>query len=198
MKKLSNAIPPTPTLTPQDHTMASGREQCKTPKTLKMSLNKKKLSNFAYFCVTFLFFTCFNLYFSNLISYKLLNGLEFTSPLFNLVLTKNTGAAFSIMQNSTAFLIALSLIGFLAILYFVIKDLKTLRMKEILFISFLMAGILGNLYERAFLGYVRDFFELAFVNFPIFNISDIFINIGVIGIATLILLSRKSNKSNIK
>jgi len=59
----------------------------------------------------------------------------------------------------------------------------------------LLAGILGNLYERIALGYVRDFFDLAFVNFPIFNISDIFINIGVLGIIILILLDKKPIKT---
>lgn len=37
---------------------------------------------------------------------------------------------------------------------------------------------------------VRDFFELTFVNFPVFNISDIFINIGVIALIILILLKK--------
>lgn len=174
MKKKSNVLPFTPT---------------------KKSLNKKKLSNFLYFAINFLFYTGFNLYFSNMISYKLLNGWQLSTSLFDLVYIKNTGAAFSIMQDSTKFLIILSLIAFLTILYFVIKNLKTLSMKEILFISFLMSGILGNLYERVFLGYVRDFFDLTFINFPIFNISDIFINIGVIGIMILILLSKKQRKN---
>jgi len=174
MKKKNNVLPFAPT---------------------EKSLNKKKLSNFVYFAINFLFYTGFNLYFSNIISHKLLNGWQLSTPLFDLVYIKNTGAAFSLLQNSTTFLIILSLIAFLAIFYFVIKDLKTLRMKEILFISFLMSGIFGNLYERMFFGYVIDFFDLTFVNFPIFNISDIFINIGVIGIMILILLSKKQRKN---
>ena len=63
-------------------------------------------------------------------------------------------------------------------------------MKSIFFVSLLTAGIAGNLHERIVFGYVRDFFELTFVNFPVFNISDIFINIGVIALIILILLKK--------
>ncbi len=154
----------------------------------------KKTSNFIYFFITFLFFTFSNLYFSSLISYKLSQGWHFSNSLINVVYAKNTGASFSIMQNSTNVLIILSIIALLAIFYYVIKNLGKTKMKELFFISFLTAGIAGNLFERILLGYVRDFFDLAFINFPIFNISDIFINIGVFGIIIFILLSKKPAK----
>ena len=154
----------------------------------------KKLNKFIYFSEMFLFFTGFNLYFSNLFSQKLAQGWHFSSSLINMIYVENTGAAFSILQNSTNFLIFISIIAILGIFYYIIKHSETIYIKEILFLSFLTAGILGNLYERLFFGYVRDFFDLAFVNFPIFNISDIFINIGVIGIIILILLTRKPIK----
>lgn len=154
----------------------------------------KKLSKFIYLFITLLFFTFVNFYFSNLIIDKLSHGWHFSSKLFNIVYIENTGAAFSIMQNSTKFLIILSIIAALGILYYVFRNIESILMKEIFFISFLLAGILGNLYERFFFGYVRDFFDLTFVNFPIFNVSDIFINIGVFGIIILILLTKKPIK----
>lgn len=151
----------------------------------------KKLSNFIYFCITFLFFTYTDLFFSNLIAHKLLNGWHFSNRLISVAYAENTGAAFSIMQHSTKILIVLSILAIFGIFYFVIKNSETILKKELFFLSFLTAGILGNLYERIFLGYVRDFFDLTFVTFPIFNISDIFINIGVLGIIILILLSKR-------
>ena len=54
----------------------------------------------------------------------------------------------------------------------------------------LSAGIGGNLHERIALGFVRDYIQLNFVNFPVFNISDIFINLGVIAIIVIILLKK--------
>lgn len=152
----------------------------------------KKLNNLTYFLVTFIFLTATNFYFSNLIPQKISHGWEFSNGIVNMVYVENTGAAFSLMQNSTTFLIILSSIALLVILYYIFTHLETILKKEILFLSILIAGISGNLYERVIFGCVRDFFDLAFVNFPIFNISDIFINIGVFGIIVLILFTKKS------
>lgn len=154
----------------------------------------KKRTKFSIFGLMFLLFTCFNSYFSNLITYKLAHGWIFSNSIIKVVCVKNTGAAFSIMQDSTNFLIFLSIFFLTIMLYVVMKNLRTVKLKDILFISLLASGIIGNLYERIFYGYVRDFFELTFVNFPIFNISDVFINIGVFGIILIILLTKKPIK----
>lgn len=154
----------------------------------------KKTNNLAYFCITFILFNLFNFYCSNLISLKLEQGMHFSNQIIHLNYVKNTGAAFSILQNSTNFLMILSIIAFCALFFYIIKNLNTLKMKEIFFLSILISGILGNFYERFFFGYVRDYFELTFINFPIFNISDTFINIGVFGIIVLLLLTKKPIK----
>lgn len=154
----------------------------------------KKPNKLLSFTLIFLFFACIDFYFSNLIAHKLLGGWKFSNSLINLVYEENTGAAFSIMQNSTVFLIIISIIALLVLFYYVIKNSKTIHFAESLFLALLGAGIVGNLWERLFLGHVRDFFDLAFVNFPIFNISDAFINIGVAGIIVLILLTKKPIK----
>lgn len=72
----------------------------------------------------------------------------------------------------------------------VIKNIKSISLKTIFFISLLSAGIAGNLHERIIYGFVRDYFQLNFVNFPVFNISDIFINIGVIALIIMILIKK--------
>lgn len=154
----------------------------------------KKQSRLIYFSLTLCFFTFVNLYFSSIIYNKLSNGWHFSSRLIKLFYIENTGAAFSILQDSTKFLIILSIVAILGIFYFVVKNIENINMKGLFFVSFLLSGILGNLYERISLGYVRDFFDLTFINFPIFNLSDIFINIGVIGIIIIVLLSKKPIK----
>ena len=58
----------------------------------------------------------------------------------------------------------------------------------------LVAGIGCNLYERIAFGYVRDFFKLNFINFPVFNISDVFINISVIALIVIIIKSKYLKK----
>ena len=158
----------------------------------------KRASKFIYFLITLSFFVGVNLYCSNLIVNKVSNGWasgqSFSNNLVDFIYVKNTGAAFSIMQNSTNFLIILSSIAILLMIYYIIKNIDSLFMKEVFCISLLMAGILGNLYERVFFGYVRDFFDLTFMNFPVFNISDVFINVGVFAIIVLILLTKKPIK----
>lgn len=152
-----------------------------------------KQSKLAYFYASFLFFLSTNLYFSNIIVQKLAHRWTFSNPLLHLHFAKNTGAAFSIMQNSKGFLIFLSTAAVFLIFFYVIRNITKTTPKEVFFLSLLLSGIVGNLYERIYFGYVRDFFDLTFINFPIFNISDIFINVGVLGIIILLLFDRKNN-----
>lgn len=156
----------------------------------------KKLTKLIYLLTTFSFLTLLNGYLSNFIVYKLQNNWHFSNSIMKIIYVENTGAAFSIMQDSTTTLVFLSFIAILGIFYYLIKNLKNLQMKEILFFSFLISGIFGNSIERIVLGHVRDFFDLNFINFPIFNISDIFINIGVIGIIIFVFLTKNKNCSD--
>lgn len=153
--------------------------------------NRNKL---IYFSLTSIFFCIVNFYFSNLISFKLLNGWHFSNKILSLAYVENTGAAFSIMQNSTTVLIFLSIAAIFMLFYMFYKNIETIVYKDIFLISLLFSGILGNLYERIFFGHVRDFFEIGFINFPIFNISDIFINISVVGIIILLLFTKRPIK----
>lgn len=154
----------------------------------------KKQSNFLYFLITFAFFVGTNLYLSNLLVSKISNGWEYSNGIINLTYIKNTGAAFGMMQNFTIILIVLSIFAIILMLYYIIKNIENLLMKELLCCSLLLAGIFGNLYERLVYGYVRDFFDLTFMNFPVFNISDVYINISVFAIIILILLTKKPIK----
>lgn len=150
----------------------------------------KKNSKYIFFIVCFLFFSFIDFWFSNMILNKTITTGVFAKYGINFIYTKNYGAAFSLLQNSTVFLIIISIIAIIAMLYYVIKNIENLLAKELFFITILMSGIFGNLYERIFFGYVRDFFELTFIDFPVFNISDIFINIGVFGIILIILVKK--------
>ena len=150
----------------------------------------EKVSKFIYFAVCYVFFIFTDLYLSNMMVEQLTDGYRLSNPVFSLNYIKNTGAAFSILQDSRELLIILSMIALVLLAIHVIKNIKTISLKAIFFISLLSAGIAGNLHERIVYGYVRDFFQLNFINFPVFNISDIFINIGVIALIILILIKK--------
>ena len=156
-----------------------------------MSKGLEKTSKFIYFVVCYAFFIFADLYMSSILVDKITHGFKMSNPVFSLNYVKNTGAAFSILQNSRELLIILSMIALVLLALHVINNLKSISLKTCFFIALLSAGIAGNLHERIVFGYVRDFFQLNFVNFPVFNISDIFINVGVIVLIVMILIKRK-------
>ncbi len=92
---------------------------------------------------------------------------------------KNTGAAWSMFSNATVWLIVISII-FLAALFVLNHFIKKPNLLYYISFSMIFGGAIGNLYDRIAFGYVRDFIKLDFMNFPIFNIADSFLCVGVV------------------
>lgn len=152
---------------------------------------QKKFSRLIYFIVCFVFFIICNFYASNRIIAYIQSGHAISNNrVFGLNYVQNTGAAFSILQNSTELLIILSVIALVGIFAYIIKHLKSISMKSLFCLALLSAGIAGNMHERIVFGFVRDYFQLKFVDFPVFNVADIFINVGVIILIIIILLKK--------
>ena len=152
-----------------------------------------KKSKITYLFISILFFIFFDNYFSNAI----LNNSENLppNPILDLIFLQNTGAAFSILQNSKMFLILFSAVAILFILFYTLKHIKSMSGVAVFWTSLLISGVFCNMYERITLGYVRDFFKLNFIDFPVFNISDVFINISVFAII-LIIIKHNYTKNN--
>ena len=110
-------------------------------------------------------------------SYKSFNNTDFI--LFRLDFVKNYGAAFNIFSGSRIFLSSISII-FSILLIYLISRKNTLYLLDLLSYSFILGGTVGNGLDRIFRGFVIDFINLNFINFPVFNIADISINIGFI------------------
>lgn len=149
-----------------------------------------KFAKLLYYLVCFIFFLFVDLFFTRMLYRSIIGGFTFSNNLVELIFVKNTGAAFNIFSDAREFLIILSVVVLTLLFLYVFKNLKSIWFKELFFISLLCAGISGNLHERICLGYVRDFFNLKFVNFPVFNLSDIFINIAVVALVIIILLKK--------
>lgn len=152
-----------------------------------------KTGKIIYFLISVIFFTFFDLILSN----ETLKNLAFVpqNSIIDLVYVKNTGAAFSILQDAKVFLIIFSATAILGILFYTFKHIKKASVIALFWVSLLISGIFCNMLERIMLGYVRDFFKLNFVNFPVFNISDIFINVSVFAIVIIIVKHNfKKNK----
>ena len=106
----------------------------------------------------------------------------------NFTLAFNYGAAFSFLSDAGGwqrwFFIAFSFIVIIIISYMMIYDENS----PYIAFSFVIGGALGNLNDRIIYGYVIDFIELYYNTFywPIFNIADVAISIGVILLLSLI------------
>lgn len=144
-----------------------------------------KKSKIIYLVVSFLFFIIFGFFLSEQILKYGYNLME--NPVFSITFIQNNGAAFSLFEGYRIFLISFSVAAILVLVFYLIKHIEKISVFGLFFASLLLAGIFNNTTERILYGYVRDFFQLNFVDFPVFNISDIFINIGVIGIVLIIL-----------
>ncbi|MBT6755050.1 MAG: lipoprotein signal peptidase [Gammaproteobacteria bacterium] len=140
---------------------------------------KKNLIIFSIISIVFfLDFVTKNYAITNL----LLNHSEAINTYLNFTLAFNYGAAFSFLSDAGGwqrwFFVIFSIIVVFFISYILIKDKES----EYISYSLVLGGALGNLYDRIFLGYVIDFIEFHYNDFywPIFNIADIAISIGVI------------------
>lgn len=114
---------------------------------------------------------------------------------FQLHYLENRGAAFGMMQGKQSFFIIMSLAACLIIgwLYFKLpwkKRFHPLR-GSLLFIA---AGAVGNLIDRILLGYVVDFFYFELIDFPIFNVADIYVTCATVLLAVLILFVYKEEE----
>ncbi|MDC3118703.1 signal peptidase II [Prochlorococcus sp. AH-716-K03] len=99
--------------------------------------------------------------------------------LFSIDYVKNYGAAFNILSGSRIFLSTVSIVISLFLIYFILYK-KNISNIDLLSFSFIMGGTIGNGIDRITRGYVIDFINLNLINFPVFNIADISINIGLI------------------
>ena len=108
-------------------------------------------------------------------NYKIFQNKDFV--LFRLDFVKNYGAAFNILSGSRIFLSLISIIFSILLIYLILRK-NTLNSFDLYSYSFILGGTIGNGIDRIFKGFVIDFINLNIVNFPVFNIADISINIG--------------------
>ena len=98
---------------------------------------------------------------------------------FHLTYVINTGAAFSVFSGQVEILRWVSLIVSLLLIIFVWYTPRITLIEQLGY-GFILAGAIGNGIDRFLFGYVVDFLDFRLINFPVFNLADISINIGVI------------------
>ncbi len=104
------------------------------------------------------------------------SSIPLIDGIFHITYIHNSGAAFSILQNKTGFLIAMQLIVIAVVLVYLVKRQKKDHWCLLLSLSLIAAGGVGNLIDRAMNGYVVDFLDIRV--WPIFNMADISVCVG--------------------
>ena len=102
---------------------------------------------------------------------------------------ENRGAAFGIMQGRQWLLIVISAVMIAAAVVFYIRRIRDIQYRYLrVLIVFLVAGALGNMIDRIMLGYVRDFIYFKLIDFPVFNVADIYVTVSAVLILIWIIL----------
>lgn len=109
----------------------------------------------------------------------------FIPGLMNLTNLHNDGAAWSILEGQQWFFYLITLAA-VVVLAYLMRQWHTNRWKMIA-LSLIMAGALGNFINRVHQHYVVDMFELLPINFPVFNVADSCLTVGVIALIIIIL-----------
>lgn len=106
---------------------------------------------------------------------------------FELEYRENTGAAFSIMQGQSWFLIGFTSIALLLVAIFLFRS----KLGKISWVrvtgSLILAGGIGNLIDRIFRGFVVDFLYFSLIDFPVFNVADCCVVIGAVLLMVYVL-----------
>ena len=109
----------------------------------------------------------------------------FIPGLMNLTNLHNDGAAWSILEGQQWFFYLITLAA-VVVLAYLMRQWRTNRWKMIA-LSLIMAGALGTFIDRVHQHYVVDMFELLPINFPVFNVADSCLTVGVIALIIIIL-----------
>ena len=123
-----------------------------------------------------------------------LGGMRTIIPkVVSLTYLKNSGAAFSMLENQQWFFAIITLIAMGAAFVYLYRHIKG-SIWLLLGLTLIISGGIGNFIDRVRQGFVVDMFHLDFMNFAIFNVADIYLTVGV-GLLLIYLLREESHGS---
>ena len=123
-----------------------------------------------------------------------LGGMRrFIPQVVSLTYLKNSGAAFSMLENQQWFFTIITLIAMGAAFVYLYRHIEG-SIWLLLGLTLIISGGIGNFIDRLRQGFVVDMFHLDFMNFAIFNVADIYLSIGV-GLLLIYLLREESHGS---
>ena len=122
-------------------------------------------------------------------------------PLIDQVLTlrylENRGMAFGLLQNKILFLVLVCMVFFAAIIYLFIKTPATVYYRPLLYTAAVVfSGAMGNFIDRVFRRYVVDFIYFSLIDFPTFNVADIYVTVAAFAMILLGIFYYKEEDYN--
>ena len=115
-------------------------------------------------------------------------------PIFGIVWTMNKGGIFGLGQGFTPFFVLASL-GAIGVILWLLYSAPKDRVGLQITLGMVLAGALGNLYDRIFLGGVRDFINFHFITWPAFNVADVCISVGCCLLVLMMLFERRRTEA---
>ena len=113
---------------------------------------------------------------------------------FQLQYLENRGAAFGILQDARAFFLVITVLAMVLVLYALFRAPLDKRFLPVRILLVLIgAGALGNALDRAILSYVRDFIYFSLIDFPVFNVADIYVTCATFLLVLLVLIYYKED-----
>ena len=112
--------------------------------------------------------------------------LPLWKDVFHLTYRINYGAAWSLFEDQRWVFMTVSSLAIVGILIYYFYD-KKLTPAIRYPLAMIVGGGIGNMIDRIFVGYVVDFFDARFINFPVFNVADCFITVGAFTLFFVIL-----------
>lgn len=116
---------------------------------------------------------------------------------FELHYLENHGAAFGMLQGQRTFFLIIGIVVFAVALYLFRYMSRSARFWPLRLIAvFILAGAWGNMLDRLRFAYVVDFFYFKLIDFPIFNVADIYVSVGTAVLVALVLFYYKDEELN--
>ncbi|GFI61489.1 lipoprotein signal peptidase [Clostridiales bacterium] len=121
-------------------------------------------------------------------------NVTFIDGFMDFTFVENRGAAFGILDGNILLLLAISIAICAVIIFAMVKMPKTKEYKWLkLDLLLILTGAVGNILDRIIRGYVVDFFEFTFIQWPVFNMADIYVVVGTVIMALLVLFVIKED-----
>lgn len=124
-------------------------------------------------------------------NFSLHDGMELIKGLVSILYVRNTGAAWGMFEGKMVFFYLITAVAVGTLLYLMFKEKGKSKLLLTAY-SLILAGAVGNFIDRIRLGYVVDMFKFEFIDFPIFNVADICLTIGVIFLFYYVIFKEQS------